>query len=362
VVKTELMRAADAAARAAAAQLPMDATSAKKAALDVAVLNTADGTDVSLTSGDITLGTWDAKNKKFVPLATGASYADAVQVTAKRTVGSGNSAPMLLSVFGPKSCDVSATVVAKSETAAIYGIIGLNWVNAPGTATIDSFQSDDGPYSSCTRRYNGSVASNGNISLSGSSQILGNASPGMGGGYSVTGGYVSGSREPITAPLVYPPPSAGNASTSNQNSSVAKYLSADRSFTISGQNQVDFRKGVYYFKNFSATGGAVINANVDGPVTIYITGNFTLTGGTSAYNGDAQSLKIVLLNASTSAVLTGNSDLYADLYAPLSDITITGTADYYGQMVGKTVTLSGSGQIHYDENLNSPKRKIVTVK
>ena len=73
-------------------------------------------------------------------------------------------------------------------------------------------------------------------------------------------------------------------------------------------------------------------------------------------------MKIVLLNSSTSAVLTGNTDLYADLYAPLSDVTVTGTADFYGQMVGKTLTLPGSGQIHYDETLNTPKRSVVLVK
>ena len=69
-----------------------------------------------------------------------------------------------------------------------------------------------------------------------------------------------------------------------------------------------------------------------------------------------------MLNSSTSATLTGNTDIYADLYAPLSKVTLTGTSDFYGQMVGKSLTLNGDGQIHCDESMTGNKRKIVTVK
>src|SRR5205823_14640088 len=169
-------------------------------------------------------------------------------------------------------------------------------------------------------------------------------------------------RKAATTVLSYPAASAGTAAKTNNDSTVAKYMSSDKSFSISGQTSVDFHAGVYYFKNFTATGGTVINANIDGPVTIYVTGNFTLTGGSSAYQGKSQNLKIVMVNPSTTATLTGNSDIYADLYAPLSKVTVTGTADYYGQMVGKSLTLSGSGQIHCDESMTGNKRKIVTVK
>ena len=363
VVKTELMRAADSAARAAAAEVPGNVGTARSVAIQFAAMNSADGSAVKITGNDIVFGNWDLKTKQFTPLTGSAiAQANAVQVTARRTVGTGDAVPLLMAgIFGPKSCNVSSTVVAHTmATSNGFGIVGLDWVLLNGNPTIDSYRSVDGTYSPLTRSYNGNVASNGSISLVGSAQILGNASPGV--GMSVTGGYVSGSKTSLKQPLVYPAPTAGTARTSNNNVTVSKYLSPNGSFSITGNSVVDFHAGVYYFKDFSATGGTVINANIDGPVTIYVTGDFTLTGGSSAYQGKAQNLKIVLLNPSTTATLTGNSDIYADLYAPLSAVKLTGTADYYGQMVGKSLTLSGNGQIHCDESMAGNKRKIVTVK
>src|SRR2546430_8409617 len=129
------------------------------------------------------------------------------------------------------------------------GIVGIDSCSLSGNPTIDSSRSADGPYSAFSRRYNGNVASNVDITLRGSAQILGNASPGV--GMSVMGGYVSGSKTALKQPLVYPAPSAGNARISNNNNTVAKYMSADKRFSITAQTVVDFHAGVYYFKNFS---------------------------------------------------------------------------------------------------------------
>jgi hypothetical protein len=40
------------------------------------------------------------------------------------------------------------------------------------------------------------------------------------------------------------------------------------------------------------------------------------------------------------------------VYGPKTDVIRSGTADYYGSMVGKSLTLSGSGGIHADESLD----------
>ena len=74
--------------------------------------------------------------------------------------------------------NVSATVIAHSMTARTFGVVGIDWVNAPGESIIDSYRSSDGAYNCASRRYNGNVASNGDIALSGSSQIFGDAAPG----------------------------------------------------------------------------------------------------------------------------------------------------------------------------------------
>ncbi len=40
------------------------------------------------------------------------------------------------------------------------------------------------------------------------------------------------------------------------------------------------------------------------------------------------------------------------IYAPNTTVTIDGDSPVFGAVVGKTLTVSGSGQGHYDESLN----------
>src|SRR3954463_187509 len=66
LVKTELRRAADASARAAAAYIYSDLTAGTAAAIDIASRNKADGSPVDLVAAqDIQFGNWDVKSKKF---------------------------------------------------------------------------------------------------------------------------------------------------------------------------------------------------------------------------------------------------------------------------------------------------------
>jgi hypothetical protein len=265
-------------------------------------------------------------------------------------------------VLGVSSTDVNATSIALlTKAPSGYGIIGLDSVSMSGTASVDSYKSTDGPYSSSTSQSHGNVASNGNITLGGSAVISGDAAPGP--GMSVIGGTITGSTESLKSPLVKPPLSADVAQFINNNSLVQQYITKDGSFSISGQKSATFPAGVYYFQDFIASGGAKLDANANGPVTIYVAGDFTLTGGSDAYQGNAANLRIILLNAGTSASFSGKSAIYADLYAPLSTVTLTGTTDIYGQLVGKSVTLTGSGSVHYDEKMTAPfVKKIIVVR
>src|SRR3954464_5521755 len=70
LVKTELRRAADASARAAAAYIYSDLNLGIAAAQDVASRNKADGVAVTVAMKDIEYGYWDVKKKTFTK-ATG---------------------------------------------------------------------------------------------------------------------------------------------------------------------------------------------------------------------------------------------------------------------------------------------------
>ena len=49
--------------------------------------------------------------------------------------------------------------------------------------------------------------------------------------------------------------------------------------------------------------------------------------------------------------LSGSSAMYIDVYAPGSKVTLIGSAQIFGGIVGKSIILSGSTAIHRDMNL-----------
>jgi hypothetical protein len=49
--------------------------------------------------------------------------------------------------------------------------------------------------------------------------------------------------------------------------------------------------------------------------------------------------------------VAGNSASAAVVYAPAASVTLTGGSDFFGAILGKTVTDAGGTAIHYDLNL-----------
>lgn len=108
--KTELLRAADAAARYGAIGLTYSTSTASSYAIATAALNTADGSTVVLQSSDVVTGTWNAANQTFT---AGGASPNAVQVTAQRTAARGTAVTtMFASIIGYPTVDVHATAVA----------------------------------------------------------------------------------------------------------------------------------------------------------------------------------------------------------------------------------------------------------
>lgn len=90
VVKTELQRTADAAARYAASGLATSVAEARARAITSAAENTANGTPVVLTNADIEFGSWNPDTKTFTVLTGSAEAgATAVRVTARRVASRG---------------------------------------------------------------------------------------------------------------------------------------------------------------------------------------------------------------------------------------------------------------------------------
>jgi hypothetical protein len=114
LVRTELRRAADAAARAAAGSMLTSTGTAREQARKIALLNRADGDPVEVhPTRDVEFGKWDVKNNRFERLSgSNLSQANAVRVVARRTRETGNPVPLAFgAAVGKSTCDVRAESV-----------------------------------------------------------------------------------------------------------------------------------------------------------------------------------------------------------------------------------------------------------
>lgn len=127
-MQTVLQVTADAAAEAAALDLP-DGATALATAQAYAVKNLPAATNGTvLESGDVHTGHWDAATRSFT---VGGTPTNAVQVIARRAAANGNALPTtFLGLIGQHSWDISASAIA----AATPGVIGcVNALNPGGT-------------------------------------------------------------------------------------------------------------------------------------------------------------------------------------------------------------------------------------
>lgn len=368
-VRTTLQRTADACAMAAAAQLP-DESAAVAAARSYAQENgwssgvkIGDGDEWNgedLDPADVEFGYWSRDTATFTCPPPFGRDANAARVTLRRTAATGNPLALFFGrVLGTSSADVSATATAIYDRWLCGPFVGIDWLSVPGTPDTDSFDSGEGSYSSSLARDRGSICSDGPINIDGNSLIRGDARAGKGYDVTITGGAtVTRSIGSRLKRLNLPPVDATSAAAVNDNAQVPLIpegnswkspVDANGNFLLDGNKVIDLPGGTYYFNDFTLTGQAVFN--VMGPATIYITGNFERSGGTRVNNNTQVPANLQFLMTGGTALVTSENEFHGVIYAPNSAVTIDGSADLFGAVVGKTLTLTGSGQAHYDESL-----------
>lgn len=246
------------------------------------------------------------------------------------------------------------------------GFVGLEGISMSG-GYADSYDSSLGTYAS---QVSGShagqgarLASNGNIALSGSATIWGDATPGPTGTVTGDTSLVSGSIAPATEPIVaaafvYAPPIAATGAFSG--------------------SQV-FAAGVYRFTAFNVPGGETVTFH--GDVELYVDGKFTISGsgmgvlapgarvkiyhggndftlsGNGVINQDRLPSNLQVFSASTTkATVSGSAAFYGSIYAPGAAGTLSGSAGAYGAFQARTLTISGGAGCHYDLALGGGDR------
>lgn len=358
-IDTELQRTADACALGAVVELP-DKTAATSAAKAVAIENIAkEGADVR--SSDVVFGVWDRDTATFSPKDDDfdSKKLNAVMVTVRRTKDRSNAVKLFFApLFGRPETDVQASAIAMFDKQLCGPLVGIEWIDMPGDPVTDSYRSAEGPYSSSTARDEGSLCSDGPIAVDGQAIVNGDANPGRGHNTAITGsGVVTGNKSPRLRPLNLPPVDTSAISVTNDNeflptitkgNSQLSPVDGNGNFLIDGGQTYTVPAGRYYLNDFTLTGNS--NLYFEGPTTIYLTGNLDTAGG-YVFNSTQVPSNVRFFMTGGTARVTSKVDFYGTIYAPNTAVTLDGSANWFGGVVGKTLEFTGSGDFHYDEDL-----------
>ena len=249
--------------------------------------------------------------------------------------------------------------------------------------TIDSFDSSD-PAKSTNRLYDlAKRQSNGDVGVndtSGGSDLSGAyvygdvaySGPAITGTSGVQGTITTPFNDPIEA-VVVPSWTSVNATPNNINksmtltggtkSSPARYkvssvaLAGGDSLTLAthaagSESYVE----IWVTGEFKASGSSQVILKSGVHVTYYVEGDIHATGTTFVNESNVAENNIInAVNppAGTARAVdfTGGGEFIGAINAPAYDFTLTGNANFSGAMIGKTLTLKGGANLHYDEAL-----------
>lgn len=337
LAKTELRRAADAAARAAVAYLPSDTTGGRNAAIAIAAANTVDGEPLVLQASDIVFGRWDSSTGVF---DSSSGSPNAVQVRAQRIASRGTAIPLTFArLLGKSSQDlvIEQTTVLVAGTAE--GITGLNSVSVGNNTFVSSYNSNTtiSP-STSNHTSDGNLLSNGTIAGGNNSQLRGSVTLGPSGyiaGFSITGGTtmqssaLAGPTSPAWAPGTNPG-GIGQSYTSSGNT------------TLAG--------GTYWFTSLTVNG----TLNFSGAATLYVNGNVDVNGTLAAYGDKPANLKIYMLGNRTFGDDNDNNiSITADIEAPSSTFYSKNNLVFRGRMVFSAIDVKNNASFFSDQAISS---------
>ena len=352
LARTQLQAAADAGARAGVLALEDGPSDAKLLAQNAAQENEVAGSSVVvLPQEDIQLGNWDTVTRVFTPLfGADESNADSVRITCRCVASRTTAVPTFFArVIGTTSVDVAASAVARRR-ANCGVLVGIDFAELNGNpSSTDSYDSMIGSYSSQTPGDQGHLCSNGPIDVQ-NGTVNGNAIPGEGYSVSMNQGDVTGLTIPRTTPLTIPPVDFGDVATNNDNANLTEppYVSASTEFRHNSSSEIFLPSGTYYFTHFSVTDGPI---RIDGPVNIYVMGDFIVNGG-SIVNDTQVPANLRVFVQGSEVTIAGGAAFYGVIYAPTANIKISGSSTFYGGAVGRTLKFNNTGGIHADESLS----------
>ncbi len=244
--------------------------------------------------------------------------------------------------------NIKVTAYAKYGDSNLFdfAIFSKNSINltASGTvASVDSYDSRNGPYSSGNSGGEGDIASNSiaasTITLGGNTLVNGDVLIGPDGDIS-TGISVgpnatyTGSPDTLSSEQQYPDPTvpAGIPSSGN--------------LSVSGNTNLILTPGTYHYTSLNISGNGRLT--LTGPTEIYVSGEINITGNGIATQGNLPTNLIIYVTTSDTVKVGGNGAFYGGIYAPNSTVKNVGNGGIFGSVVSENYIQTGNSSIHYD--------------
>ena len=165
--------------------------------------------------------------------------------------------------------------------------------------------------------------------------------------------FTQNSGCPAAAP--YCTPDAGTGATITP--LTAETVVSLGNMIVEGGAELHLGAGIYEINSLSLAGNATLIID-SGPVIFRIEGDgvaapIDLTGGTISNASYVSSDLQFIYGGTGNITVSGGVESSALIYAPNADVTVTGNADFYGSVIGGTVTIPSGAAIHYDRALGT---------
>jgi hypothetical protein len=248
---------------------------------------------------------------------------------------------------------ITATIENDGDTLFDRALWGIDGVSLGGTILIDSYDPRLGPYGGTNIGDMGSIASNGSVTGNGNITVDGTLAYGPSGTWDLKGGSadISGNIFQLPAPHYFPPIPNFSVGTTNVTVGTKKTatISPGSYGAISTKSSavLTLEPGVYYIDSIDM--GAQSAIHITGLTTLFVKSGMNLTGQSIMNDTGLPSNLTINYSGTSDLKLAGGAGFYGSVYAPNAAVTLVGTSDFYGAFIGKTVSDSGTPQVHFDE-------------
>ena len=259
--------------------------------------------------------------------------------------------------MGASVTHVRRGAIAVSGSGNCAGVWGLDGITTNGDIISDSYDSYAGHYGPGNMRPHGDICSCQDIVINGTGQILGDAIYGEGYSFVPHGssyevrGVVD--DHPCSVPEI--DIDFADAADNNDNATIGPTFKGYDPFRgrpwdlrLLANDHLTLDGGTYYFNSVTIASLAYIE--VTGPTTIYVDGPATFTGG-GIVNLTQDPKDLVIYAAGPDVSLGGTADFYGGVIAPNATVDLGGTGDFYGTVLADYLEISGDAVIHVDEAL-----------